>query len=43
MKKLALRLKVFIFRNFQSERVYVTVSEKYTTLQCDAVSPLQKE
>jgi len=43
MKILALRLKIFIFRKFQSETVYVTVSEIYTVLQCDAVSPLQKE
>jgi len=43
MKILALRLKIFIFRNFHRETVYVTVSEIYTALQCDAVSPLQKE
>jgi hypothetical protein len=43
MKKLALRLKIFIFRNFNSETVHVTVSEIYTALQCDVASPLQKE
>jgi len=40
MIKLALRLKIFIFRKFKTETVYLTVSETYTTLRCDVVSPL---
>ena len=38
-----MRLKIFIFRNFKSETIYVTVSGIYTALKCDVVSPLQKE
>jgi hypothetical protein len=40
MLKLALRLKIFIFRNFKAETVYLTVSETYTMLKCDVVCPL---
>jgi hypothetical protein len=44
MKKLALKLKIFIFRNFKTETVSLTVSETYTTrmLKCDIVSLLLK-